>query len=202
AGRPAARHLMRHVAAVLAVGLAVGEPPEPPDHPAHAPGGEGGDGRAGRRLVERTELVGKTRHGAPDAHAACPHAPTHVIDGTALHDVAVDNRAPAADLHEALWVAVAFAEDALFVEPGPRAAMMDRCAKEPSGPAELVERRQRPQALQEEEHGEHRLGEVVPLWRTPRDVDHGQTEGAPVILAEEVHETHGAGGIALSRGDT
>src|SRR5215470_7111738 len=72
--RPAARHLPCHVPAVLAVGRAVGEPPEAPDHPAHALGGQGGEGGAGRRLVERTKLVGEAGHRAPDAYAARAHA--------------------------------------------------------------------------------------------------------------------------------
>src|SRR5262245_32223536 len=55
---PAARHLTHNVPTVLAVGLAVGEPPEPPNDSAHTLGGEGGDDGAGRGLVERAELVG------------------------------------------------------------------------------------------------------------------------------------------------
>src|SRR5262245_27041843 len=95
---PAARHLVQDVPAMLAVGLAVGEPAEPPDHAAHAARGERRHDGARRGLVERAELVGETRHRAPDAHAAGFHAAAHVIDGPARHDVAVDDRPPAADL--------------------------------------------------------------------------------------------------------
>src|SRR5215470_4298039 len=158
--RPAARHFAGHVPAVLTVGLAVREPPEAPDHPAHALGGQGGEGGAGGRLVERTELVGKSRHRAPDANTARPHAAAHVIDGAALHDVAVDDRAPTADLHEALRVAIVLGEQALLVVSSPVAAVVNGLAEEPCGSSELVEGGQRPQALQEQEYGEYRLGEV------------------------------------------
>src|SRR5262249_43905584 len=114
-----------------------------------------------------------------------------------LHDVAVDDRAPTADLHEALRVAVVLGEQALLVVSSPVAAVMNGLAEEPRRSSELVEGGQRPEPLEEEQHGKHGLGEVVPLWRAPRDVEHGWAEGAPVVLAEKVHETHGAGGIAL-----
>src|SRR5262250_3321398 len=172
--RPPARHFAGHVPAVLTVGRAVGEPSEAPDDPAHSLSGEGGESGAGRRLVERTELVGESGHRAPDAHAPRPHAAAHVIDGAALYDVAVDDGTPAADLHEALRVAVVLGEDTLFVEAGAGAAMVHGLSEEPRGPSELVEGGQRPQALQEQQHGEYCLGEVVPLWRASRDVDHGQ----------------------------
>src|SRR5262249_35441059 len=171
--RPAARHFPRHVPAVLTVGLSVREPPEAPDHPAHALGGKGGQGGAGGRLVERAELVREARHRAPDANTARPHAAADVIDGAALHDVAVDDRAPTADLHEALRVAVVLGEQALLVVSSPVAAVMNGLAEEPRRSSELVEGGQRPEPLEEEQHGEYGLGEVVPLWRAPRDVDHG-----------------------------
>src|SRR5215468_10777381 len=195
--RPSARHLTRHIPAVLTVGLAVGEPPETPDDTAHSLGSKGREGGAWRGLVERAELVGKAGHRASDTHAPCSHAAAHVIDGAALHDVAVDDGTPAADLHEALRVTVALREQALLVVSGPVAAVVNGIAEEPRGPSKLVEGGQRPEPLEEEQHGEHRLSEVVPLWRAPRDVDHGQPEGAPVVLAEKVHEAHGPGGIAL-----
>ena len=115
-------------------------------------------------------------------HAAGAHAPAHVVDGAALHDVAVDDRAPAADLHETLRVAVVLGEDALLVEAGARAALVDSVAEQPRRPAELVERRQRTEALQEEQDREDRLGEVVALRRAPRDIDHRETKGAPIVL--------------------
>src|SRR5262249_18551967 len=144
-----------------------------PDDTAHSLGSKRGEESTGRGLVERAELVGEAGHRAPNAHAPRPHAAAHVIDGTALHDVAVDDRAPAADLHEALRVAVTLGEQALLVVPGPVAAVVNGVTEEPRGPSELVEGGQRPQALEEQQHGEYRLGEVVPLWRAPRDVDHG-----------------------------
>src|SRR5262252_6984614 len=141
--RPPARHLTRHVPALLTVGLAVREPPEPPDDTAHSLGSKRGEESTGRGLVERAELVGEAGHRAPNAHAPRPHAAAHVIDGTALHDVAVDDRAPAADLHEALRVAVTLGEQALLVVSGPVAAVVNGVTEEPRGPSELVEGGQR-----------------------------------------------------------
>ena len=76
-------------------------------------------------------------------------------------DVAVDDRPPAADLHEALRVAVVLGEDALLVEAGARAALVDGVAEQPRRPPELVERRQRTEPLEEQQDREDRLGEVV-----------------------------------------
>src|SRR5688572_18134475 len=112
---PPARHLSGDVPAMLSVGLAVRQSPQPPDDAADGPGREGGDGRARRRLVERAELVGEAGHRAADADAARLHAAAHVVDGAAHDDVAVDHRAPAADLDEALGVAVLLGEYALLV---------------------------------------------------------------------------------------
>src|SRR4029077_2824114 len=106
------------------------------DDRAHTSGREGRDDRAGGRLVERAELVGEAGHRAPDADAPGPHAAAHVIDGAPLHDVAVDHRAPAADLHEALGVTIVLGEDAFLVEPRPRAALRCGVAEEPRRPAE------------------------------------------------------------------
>src|SRR6185436_18161560 len=102
-----------HVPAVLPVGLAVGQPSQPANDRAHPFGREGREGGAGWRLVEGAELVGEAGHRASDADTARTHATPHVVDGASLHDVAVDDRTPAADLHEALRVAVVLREDAL-----------------------------------------------------------------------------------------
>src|SRR5579863_1254574 len=62
---------------------------------------------APRRLVhEGHELVGKARHGAADADAAHVRAAADTVDPTALGNVALDDRTPAAELHDALGGAV------------------------------------------------------------------------------------------------
>src|SRR5689334_6155006 len=48
--RPAARHLVQHVPATLAIGLAVRQSAQPPDDAAHGLGREGRDSGAGRSL--------------------------------------------------------------------------------------------------------------------------------------------------------
>src|SRR2546426_816333 len=66
----------------------------------------GGNARRSRRPpVERGELVGEAGHRAADAGPPGVHAPPVVVDGPPGGDVAVDDRAPASDLHQALAVA-------------------------------------------------------------------------------------------------
>src|SRR5262249_52888687 len=151
--------------------------------------------RAGRRLVEGAELVREAGHRAADADTAGAHAAAHVVDRTPNDDVAVDDGTPASDLDETLRIAVVLGEYPLLVKSRSRAAVVDRLAKQPCRTAELVERRKRPQPLQEQQDGEHGLGEVVALRRAARDVDDGQAERAAIILREEVHDAHRAGGI-------
>ncbi len=55
----------------------------------------------------------------------------------------------------------------LLVVAGPRAAAVDGLGEEPGRTAELVELRQRPDALQEEQDRRHRLREVVPYGGQP-----------------------------------
>src|SRR5262245_7199320 len=58
--------------------------------------------RAGRLIHERHELVGKPGHGAADANAADIRTAADAVDPTATRHVAVDHRAPAAELDDAL----------------------------------------------------------------------------------------------------
>src|SRR5688500_2693285 len=194
---PAARHVVRPVPADLAARVPVAETAEAPNDPADAARHRGRDDAAGRRLVERRELVGEPRHRARDADAPRLHATAHVIDRAALDDVAVNDRAPAANLDEALRAAVLVREQALLVVASAVAAPMHRLSVEPRRAAKLVERRQRPEPLQEEQHREHGLREVVALRGAARDVDHRQAECAAVILAEPVHHAHGVGRVSL-----
>src|SRR5580692_1406198 len=66
----------------------------------HAAGGR--RYRRARRLVhERHELVREAGHGAGDADAAHVRAAAHAVDPAALGHVALDHRAPAAQLDQA-----------------------------------------------------------------------------------------------------
>src|SRR5262245_40944858 len=199
---PSARHLAGDVPTMLAVCLAIRQSPKATDDPADRSSRERRDRRAGRRLVERTELVREAGHRAADADAAGAHAPAHVVDGAPHDDVAIDDGTPASDLNETLGIAVVLGEHAFLVESRPGAAMVDRVAKQPRRAAELVERRQRTEALEEQQDGEHSLGEVIALRRAARDVDDRQAERAAVVLREKVHDAHRARGITFGRGNT
>src|SRR5262249_37566025 len=196
---PATRHVLVLVPPPFAICRAVAQSPQPADDRAERARAVGRDERARRRLVERRELVGEARHRAADAHTARLHAPAHVIDRAALDDVAVDDGSPAADLDQALGIAVVMREDAFFVVAGAGAAAMHRFAEQPRRTSEGIERRQRSETLQEEQNGEDGLGEIVALRRAARYVDHRQAERAAVVFAEKIHEAHCAGRISLRR---
>src|SRR5204862_6553838 len=87
-------------------------------------GGGGGDERPRSDLGDGAELVGKAGHGAADADAAHLHAPAVAVDDAPLGDVALHHRAPTAQLHQALLVAVLGGEHALLVVAGPGAVMV------------------------------------------------------------------------------
>ncbi len=89
----------------------------------------------------------------------------------------------------------------LLVVGAPDAAAVDGLAEQPGRPAELVELRQRAEALQEVQDCSDGLGEVVAHRRAARHVHDRHTEHRAVVLPEEVHEAHRAGGVALRRGD-
>src|SRR3954451_22788786 len=72
--------------------------------------------RPARRLVnERHDLVGEAGNGAADADAAHVGAPADAGHPAPLGDVAVHDRPPAADLHQALGGVVVLGEVALLV---------------------------------------------------------------------------------------
>src|SRR5262245_48296999 len=102
---------------------------------------------ARRGLVERREPVGEPRHRAADARPARDHAAAHVVDRAALGDVALDDRTPASNVDQALLIAVLLRERALLVVPGARAVAVNGLREEPLRPPELVELRQRSEAL-------------------------------------------------------
>src|SRR5499427_6665399 len=90
--------------------------------------GADGPGRefCARRLVhEGHELVGEAWHGAADTDAANVGATADAGHPAALWHVAVDDRAPAAELHDALLRAVLAREVRLLVVAAPVAALVD-----------------------------------------------------------------------------
>src|SRR3954452_11846610 len=72
----------------------------------------------GRLVHERHELVGEAGHRAADADAPDVRAPTDAVDPTALGDVALHDRSPAPELHDALRRPVLRREVALLVVAG------------------------------------------------------------------------------------
>src|SRR6476620_10825767 len=99
----------------LLVDRLVRDPAQPADHGSVDPADRRGQ-RPARRLVhEGHELVREARHRAADADAAHVGAAADGGHPAALGDVAVDDRAPAAELHLALGRVVVAGEVALLV---------------------------------------------------------------------------------------
>src|SRR6476620_2431816 len=94
----------------------------------------------GRLVHERHELVGEPRHRAADADPADVRAAADAVDPAPLRDVALDHRAPAPELDDALLRAVLGGEVALLVVAGPVAALVHGGAEQPPGPQRLVQR--------------------------------------------------------------
>src|SRR6476661_3449785 len=109
----------------LLVHRLVGDAAQPPDDGAVGPAGGGRHAPAGRLVHERHELVGEARHRAADADAAHVRAPADAVDPAPLGHVAVDDRPPAPELHDALRGPVLGGEVALLVVAGPVAALVD-----------------------------------------------------------------------------
>src|SRR3954451_1441720 len=120
----------------LLVDCRIGDAAKLADHPAVAAGEHRGDAGAGRLVHERHELVGEARHRAADADPTHVRAPADAGHPAALGGVAVDDRTPAADLHQALRRVVVLREVALLVVAGAVAPFVDRLAEQPRG-AEL-----------------------------------------------------------------
>src|SRR5580704_407861 len=89
------------------------------DGVAVQPAGECGHPGPGRFVHEGHELVGEPRHGAADADATHVGAPTDPVDPAPFGHVALDHRAPATELHDALGRAVLGGEVALLVVARP-----------------------------------------------------------------------------------
>src|SRR3954453_7531200 len=113
------------------VDRAVGDRPQAPDHLAVAGRQRRRDTAARGGVHERHELVGEARHLAADADAPHVRAAADPRHPAALGDVAVDDRPPAADLHQALRRVVVVREVALLVVAGAVAALVHRLAEQP-----------------------------------------------------------------------
>src|SRR5262245_61795193 len=116
--RECARYLAASIPDRLPVAIVHRDPAQSPDAGAVDPGGSSRAERARGCLVEGRELVGEAGHRAADACSAGDHAATHVVDRAALRDVALDDRPPAAEVDQALLVALLLCEDALLVVTG------------------------------------------------------------------------------------
>ena len=97
-------------------------------------------------IHEGHEFVGKAGHRAADADAADVGASADAGHPAAFRHVAVDDRPPATELHQAFGRAVLVGELPLFVIAAAVAAFVDRVLKEPFGPELIVERDHRCQA--------------------------------------------------------
>ena len=151
---------------------------------------------AGRLVHERHELVREARHGAADADAADVRAAADAVDPAAFGHVALDHRAPAAELHDALRGVVLGREVALLVVAGAVATLVHRLAEQPRRAQLVVERDHRRLAgglIQQVRDG---LGEVVALDRAARHADDRQAGLALPVPPEIVRNPHGTGGIA------
>src|ERR671922_2895787 len=84
----------------LLVDRLVRDRPQAADHRSVNAREHGRNAAPGRLVHERHELVGEARHRAADADAADVGAAADTGHPPPLRDVAVDHRAPAADLHE------------------------------------------------------------------------------------------------------
>src|SRR6185295_3763284 len=93
---------------------------------------------AGGLVHERHELVGEAGHRAADADPADVGTAAHAVDPAALGHVALDHRAPAPELDDALGRAVLGREVPLLVVAGPVTAFVDGVAEQPRRAQGLV----------------------------------------------------------------
>src|SRR5579884_2298389 len=127
----------------LLVHLLVGDAAQLADHRAVQAGERGRDAAPRRSVHERHELVREARHRAPDADPAHVRAAADPGHPPSLGHVAVDHRAPAADLDQALRRVVVLGEVALLVVTGPVAPLVYGLAEDPLRPQRLIERDRR-----------------------------------------------------------
>src|SRR6478752_3274663 len=178
-----------------------GDRSEPADHRAVGPARVRRELAARGLVHERHELVGEARHRAADADPADVGAAADPVDPAALRDVALDHRSPAAQLDDALGRAVLRSEVALFVVPGPVAALVDRRAEQPRRPQLVVQRDHRSLAGDLVQQVDERLAQVVAVGRAAGDADDREAGLGLPRPPEVVGDTHGAGRVAGHRVD-
>ena len=151
---------------------------------------------------ERHVLVGEAGHRAGHADAAHVRAAAVAVDPAADRDVALDDRALAAELDQAAGVvAVLGREVALLGEAGAVAALAHGPPEQPLRPQRLVELRHRRQAGEVQRQVQQHLGHVVRLRRAAGDVDDRQAGRRLPVPAEVVGDAHRAGRVVLHRRD-
>src|SRR5580693_8982932 len=109
----------------LFVHRVVGKRTQSPDGLAVNGDAGGGDFRSRRLIHERHELVREARHRAANADASDVRASANACHPTALRHVAIDNRSPAAQFHDALRRTVDFRKIALLVITSAVTSVMD-----------------------------------------------------------------------------
>src|ERR1700723_1776561 len=151
-----------------------------------------------RRFIhEGHELVGESRHGAADANAAHVGAAADSSHPAAFRNVAVHDRPPASQLHNALWGSVHFGEITLLVVTGSITALVDRLAEQPSRPQLVVERNHGRQSSHLVERVEYGFHEVVGLHRASGNIDDGQTGLGFPVPTQIISQTHSSRWIAF-----
>src|SRR4029079_19527052 len=120
-------------------------------------------------------------HRAADADAADVGTAADTVDPAPFGNVALDDRAPAAELDDALRRAVLLREVALLVVTGAVAALMHRRAEQPARAERLVERDHRCLAGHLVEQVDQGLRQVVGVDRAAGNADDRQAGlGLPV----------------------
>src|ERR1700726_4636773 len=99
----------------------------------------GGERGTRRRVHERHELVREPRHRAADANPTDIRATANAGHPAAFRHVAVHNRSPASDFHQAFRRTVFAREIALLIVTGAVTTFMHCLSKKPSGAKLFVE---------------------------------------------------------------
>src|SRR6478672_6599795 len=144
---------------------------QPADHRAVQRAGARGHLAARRLVHEGHELVGEAGHRAGDADAADVGTAPDAVDPAPFRHVALHDRAPAAELDQALRGAVTGGELTLLVVPGTVAALMHRGPEQPARPQRLVQRDHGGLAGDLVEQVHEGLGHVVRVHRAARHAD-------------------------------